>query len=63
MTQFTILLTSGQLQYLAGLVREDLEVFSGDDAVMDMGLSCLQSFIGASPDRPSLFRSSGLCPR
>lgn len=63
MAQFTISLTSGQLQYLAGLVREDLEVFSGDDAVFDMGMSCLQSFIGVSPDLPSLFRSSGYFPR
>lgn len=63
MAQFTISLTSAQLQYLAGLVREDLEVFSADDAVFDMGMSCLQSFIGASPDFPSLFRSSGRLSR
>lgn len=63
MAQFIVSLSFDQLQYLAGLVREDLEVFSSDDAVLKMGLSCLQSFIGVSSDRPSIFRSSGFCPR
>lgn len=44
---YDVTLSKEQIQYLWGLIREDMECFSENDSVMNMAYSCVDALMNS----------------